>query len=165
MAAPHELFAYSAHWTTSAPAGAVSSVKICPTRADKPTYIAIALSGGPTAVRWAVETFDDVPSGGWSDVYRTRKLVLRRIPAGSFEMGVRASDLPGAATDLRVFEAAAAAVKPGFRTNAVRRKKVEQAIGRALEGTGYRAGDVYRIVERQAEFDGDSLAFDPGAEP
>lgn len=100
-AAPHELLEYSARWAASAPEGAVSVVKVCTARTDKPAYLAIDLSGGPTAVRWPVETFDTPPSGGWGDEYRTEKLVLHRIPAGSFRMGVRAGDFPGAETDLR----------------------------------------------------------------
>ena len=53
-------------------------------------------------------------------------------------------------------------MKPGFRTNAVRRKKVEHAIAIALDGTEYKTVEIYRIVERQSEFDGE--AMDVGAE-
>ena len=50
-----------------------------------------------------------------------------------------------------------ASVKPGFRTNTVRRKKVEHALAIALAGTDYKSAEIYRIVERQAEFDGESM--------
>lgn len=58
---------------------------------------------------------------------------------------------------LKVYEAVVASVKPGFRTNAVRRKKVEHALVIALVDTDYKPSEIYRIVERQAEFDGESM--------
>ena len=58
---------------------------------------------------------------------------------------------------LKVYEAVVASVKPGFRTNTVRRKKVEHSIAIALAGTDYKSLDIYRIVERQSEFDGESM--------
>ena len=58
---------------------------------------------------------------------------------------------------LKVYDAVVASVKPGFRTNSVRRKKVEHALAVALEGTDYNASEMYRIVERQTEFDGESI--------
>ena len=63
---------------------------------------------------------------------------------------------------LRVYDAVVASVKPGFRTNTVRRKKVEHALAIALAGTDYKSAEIYRIVERQVEFDGESM--DVGAE-
>ena len=58
---------------------------------------------------------------------------------------------------LKVYDAVVASVKPGFRTNSVRRKKVEHALAVALEGTDYKASEMYRIVERQTEFDGEAI--------
>lgn len=58
---------------------------------------------------------------------------------------------------LKVYEAVVASVKPGFRTNEVRRKKVERAITIALDGTDYTPSEIYRIVERQSAFDGESM--------
>ena len=58
---------------------------------------------------------------------------------------------------LKVYEAVVASVKPGFRTNAVRRKKVEHALAVTLAGTEYKPTEIYRIVERQSEFDGESM--------
>ena len=46
----------------------------------------IDLSGGTSATTYPVSYLDAVPSGGWSDTYRTTKLVLRRCEAGTFTM-------------------------------------------------------------------------------
>ena len=55
-------------------------------------YLVIDLSAGPNAARYPVSSHDAVPGGpspvaGWSDEYKTTKLVLRKIPAGTFMMG------------------------------------------------------------------------------
>ena len=50
-------------------------------------YMVIDLSGGPTAANYPVSYLSGVPAGGWTDEYKTTKLVLRRIPAGTFTMG------------------------------------------------------------------------------
>ena len=50
-------------------------------------YCVIDLSGGPDATWWPVSYHSSVPSGGWTDEYKTTKLVLRRIEPGSFIMG------------------------------------------------------------------------------
>ena len=50
-------------------------------------YMVIDLSGGPSAVSYPVSYLKDVPVDGWSDECKTTKLVMRRIPAGSFIMG------------------------------------------------------------------------------
>ena len=51
-------------------------------------YCVIDLSSnGPNMTRWPVAYFSSVPSGGWTDEYKTTKLVLRRIEAGTFVMG------------------------------------------------------------------------------
>ncbi len=51
------------------------------------SYMVIDLSGGRSAESYPVTSLDDIPSGGWTDEYKTTKLVLRRIEAGSFTMG------------------------------------------------------------------------------
>ena len=53
------------------------------------TYCVIDLSEGPNAVTYPTFYLPKVPPEGesWTDGYRTTKLVLRRIPAGSFVMG------------------------------------------------------------------------------
>lgn len=53
----------------------------------KPLYMVIDLSSGANSSKYPVSYLDDVPSGGWSDTYKTTKLVLRRIEAGTFTMG------------------------------------------------------------------------------
>jgi formylglycine-generating enzyme required for sulfatase activity len=65
--------------------------------ADRPTatgdYLVVDISLGPEAETWPVSYLDAVPPGGWTDEYKTTKLVLRRIPAGTFTMGSPASEL------------------------------------------------------------------------
>ena len=51
---------------------------------DTATYVVIDLSGGASAKSYPISYLDVVPSGGWSDTYKTTKLVLRRIEKGSF---------------------------------------------------------------------------------
>ena len=53
----------------------------------KALYMVIDLSGGSSATTYPVSYLSAVPSGGWTDEYKTTKLVLRRIDAGTFTMG------------------------------------------------------------------------------
>lgn len=57
-----------------------------------PLYMVIDLSGGSSAKSYPVSYLDAVPSGGWSDAYKTTKLVMRKIPSGSFTMGDSSSN-------------------------------------------------------------------------
>jgi hypothetical protein len=41
------------------------------------TYIVVDLSGGPSVTSYPVSKLSDVPGGGWSEEYKTTKLVLR----------------------------------------------------------------------------------------
>lgn len=91
-----EAISYSSAWATNAFDGANAVVKVWPVKREKPKYIAIDLSGGTTATHYPIEYLDDVPDGGWTDEYKTTKLVLRHIPAGTFIMGGRETDYPGA---------------------------------------------------------------------
>ena len=91
-----EAISYSSAWATNALDGANAVVKVYPAKREKPKYIAIDLSGGTAATHYPIEYLEDVPAGGWSDEYKTSKLVLRHIPAGSFIMGERATDYPDA---------------------------------------------------------------------
>ena len=91
-----ESLTYSSAWATNATAGAKAVVKVMPVLKPKPKYVVIDLGGGTNATHYPVSYLDDVPEGGWSDEYKTSKLVLRHIPAGSFIMGRRATDCPGA---------------------------------------------------------------------
>ena len=47
-----------------------------------PLYIVVDLSGGTSAASYRVTMLSDVPAGGWTDEYKTTKLVLRKITAG-----------------------------------------------------------------------------------
>ena len=60
-------------------------------------YMVIDLSSGANSSKYPVNYLDTAPSGGFNvNAYKTTKLVLRRIPAGTFTMGRRASDYPNA---------------------------------------------------------------------
>lgn len=52
----------------------------------QPTYLVIDLSGGTSATNYPVTTLAAPPEGGWTDEYKTTKLVLRVIESGSFKM-------------------------------------------------------------------------------
>ena len=55
-------------------------------------WLVLDLSGGPTATSYPA-TLQGMPTGGWNtDEYKTTKLVMRRIPPGSFVMGSYASE-------------------------------------------------------------------------
>ena len=49
-------------------------------------YCIIDLSSGVNATSYPVSYLEDVPRGGWTDEYKTTKLVLRLIKPGSFKM-------------------------------------------------------------------------------
>jgi formylglycine-generating enzyme required for sulfatase activity len=74
------------------------TVKANVTADDTPAqrYLVIDLSGGTNASSYPVSYLTTGPLGGWSDTYKTTKLVLRKIPKGTFTMGCRATDYPGA---------------------------------------------------------------------
>lgn len=50
-------------------------------------YLVVDLSGGSAAAEYPYHFMPDPPEGGWTDEYKTDKLVLRLIPAGTFIMG------------------------------------------------------------------------------
>ncbi len=50
-------------------------------------YLVINISSGPDATRYTHTTLSAPPTGGWTDTYRTSKLVLRYVPAGSALIG------------------------------------------------------------------------------
>ena len=56
-------------------------------------YMVIDLSGGVDALSYPVSYLSSVPAGGWSDEYKTTKLVLRLIPPGTFMMGSPSDEL------------------------------------------------------------------------
>ena len=55
---------------------------VTPVLVSSRTYLVLDLVSGEH------EYLSDVPSGGWTEEYKTTKLVFRRIPAGTFQMGV-----------------------------------------------------------------------------
>lgn len=57
-----------------------------------PLYCVIDLSGGPEARSWNVTEMSEIPKGGWTDEYKTEKIVLRRIDPGTFIMGENPMD-------------------------------------------------------------------------
>ena len=59
----------------------------------QPDYMVVDLSAWPAVTNFPVSYLDSVPFGGWSDEYKTTKLVLRRIPAGTFTMGSPINEL------------------------------------------------------------------------
>lgn len=50
-------------------------------------YMVVDLSGGAKAASYPITYLSQVPEGGWTDEYKTEKLVLRRIDPGTFMMG------------------------------------------------------------------------------
>lgn len=50
-------------------------------------YLVIDLSGGKDAASYPISYLGAEPQGGWTDEYKTTKLVLRRINPGMFTMG------------------------------------------------------------------------------
>jgi formylglycine-generating enzyme required for sulfatase activity len=65
-------------------------------------YLVIDLSAGSSATTYPVSQLAGVPEGGWSDEYKTTKIVLKRIRAGSFTMGSPDAEL-GHRTDEAIF--------------------------------------------------------------
>ena len=61
----------------------VFTVRIVP---QPPLYCVIDLSDGFSATGYPVTGLNAVPREGWTDEYKTTKLVLRRIDAGTFKM-------------------------------------------------------------------------------
>ncbi len=64
----------------------VSLVNTDPEVVNNSLYYVIDLSGGTSATSYPVTTLSAPPGGVWSDEYKTTKLVLRRVEAGSFRM-------------------------------------------------------------------------------
>ena len=56
-------------------------------------YLVIDLSGGPNAASYPVSYLGAEPQGGWTDEYKTDKLVLRMIQPGTFTMGSPAGEV------------------------------------------------------------------------
>ena len=50
-------------------------------------YFIIDLSAGPNATRYSVTTTDSMPEGGWTEEYKTTKMVLKLVTPGTFIQG------------------------------------------------------------------------------
>ena len=59
---------------------------VVPTAKEDGLYCVIDISGGATASWYPVTYMDEMPSGGWTDEYKTTKIVLRKINAGGFKI-------------------------------------------------------------------------------
>lgn len=62
------------------------SVKISALTGGSP-YLVVDLSGGADAHSYPVSYLNQIPSGGWTEEYKTTKMVLRLLPPGRFNMG------------------------------------------------------------------------------
>lgn len=62
---------------------------LSPARAEEsPSYLAVDMRGGRDAASWPVERAEVPPAGErWGDDFKTDRLLLRRIEAGTFAMG------------------------------------------------------------------------------
>ena len=77
-----------ATWNMSEDVEVVSPYVVFSMSIEKPAlYLVVDLSAGKDATSYPVSELSDVPVGGWTDAYKTTKLVLRLIDAGSFKMG------------------------------------------------------------------------------
>ena len=56
-------------------------------------YLVIDLSGGVSASSYPVSYLGAEPQGGWTDEYKTTKLVLRRIQPGTYTMGCETTEV------------------------------------------------------------------------
>lgn len=60
---------------------------------DDNTYMIVDLSGGSSASEYPVSFMSAPPAGGWTNEYKTDKLVLRRIPAGTGILGAPTDEI------------------------------------------------------------------------
>lgn len=60
---------------------------------EEALFLVVDLAAGPTAENYPLTELAEMPADGWTDEYKTTKLVLRRIPAGTFLMGSPADEL------------------------------------------------------------------------
>lgn len=78
---------HHAIWNMSADVEIVSSNVVFTVSIEKPSlYLVVDLSAGPDATVYPVSEISAEPEGGWTEEYKTEKLVLRLIAPGSFKM-------------------------------------------------------------------------------
>ena len=81
---------HHAIWDMSADVELVSTNVVFTVSIEKPSlYLVVDLSAGPDATEYPVSEISAEPKGGWTDEYKTTKLVLRLIEPGSFKMNGR----------------------------------------------------------------------------
>ena len=56
-------------------------------------YMVVDLSGGSAAESWPVSYLSGVPAGGWSEEYRTERMVFALVTKGAFSMGSPETEL------------------------------------------------------------------------
>ena len=64
-------------------------------------YLVVDLSDGPASTNYPVSYTNAQPEGGWKDEHKTTKLVLRRIPGGSFTMGSPDNELGRSSNEIQ----------------------------------------------------------------
>jgi hypothetical protein len=74
-------------WDMEKQGVSVNSENVIFTVAYYSPYLVIDLSSGENSKSYPVVKLYSTPSGGWTDEYKTTKLVLRLIEPGSFKMG------------------------------------------------------------------------------
>ena len=107
MEYPYQLPTGNHHLVWDAPSDVVAGYKtdtlaVSITAGPVPTYhkyCVIDLSGGPAAMSYPISYLDDVPAGGWTDDYRTNKLLFRYCPPGTFRQGPNGSFMTTALAD------------------------------------------------------------------
>lgn len=65
------------------------SVTVAPALAADHTYLVIDLQNGGVSYR----TAPDGDDGKWTDAYKTTKMVFRRIPAGTYQLGMESNQI------------------------------------------------------------------------
>ena len=79
---------HSTVWNSSADCSFVSSNVAIKVSIEQPAkYLVIDLSSGSESDYYPVSDLDEMPEGGWTDEYKTTKLVLRKCPAGDDPLG------------------------------------------------------------------------------
>lgn len=68
------------------------TVQMCALSGGAP-YMVVDLSGGVDALEYPVSYLNSIPASGWTDEYKTDKMVLRLIPPGTFMMGSPTDEL------------------------------------------------------------------------
>jgi len=87
---------WNGQWSNRMKAKITATINAAPPQPSG-EWLVVDLSEGPNAISYPVTYLDNAPGGpwpvaGWPDEYRTTKLVLRKISAGTFMMGSPADE-------------------------------------------------------------------------